>query len=53
MEDPGFNELALELTDLEIAVFLCLAAHEHCLVETTGDGLQDVVNELALVGHFL
>ncbi|PYI00652.1 hypothetical protein BO78DRAFT_465172 [Aspergillus sclerotiicarbonarius CBS 121057] len=50
MEDnsdiPG---LALELSDLEFALFLCLAVHEHCRIDTTDANIHDVAKELALI----
>lgn len=53
MDDSGVHELALQLSDLEVAVLLCLASHEHCLVETTQDNIDDVAKELALVCRHL
>lgn len=49
MDGFSIDELALQLSDLELAVLLCLAAHEHCLLETTKDSIHDVAKELALV----
>lgn len=49
MENWDFSDLALELSDLEVALFLCLVAREHCLIETTDDCIHDVAKELALV----
>ncbi|OJJ51088.1 hypothetical protein ASPZODRAFT_55748 [Penicilliopsis zonata CBS 506.65] len=49
MDDIGLEELALELSDLEVAVLLCLVAREHCLIETTSDSVHDVAKELALI----
>lgn len=43
------RNLALELSDLEVALFLCLAVHEHCRVETADTNVHDVAKELALV----
>ncbi|PYH49545.1 uncharacterized protein BP01DRAFT_352115 [Aspergillus saccharolyticus JOP 1030-1] len=43
------RNLALELSDLEVALFLCLAVHEHCRVETTDTNINDVAKELALI----
>lgn len=41
--------LVSELSDLEVALLLSLAVHEHCLIETTNDCIHDVAKELALV----
>ncbi|KAI9928106.1 hypothetical protein ASPWEDRAFT_170896 [Aspergillus wentii DTO 134E9] len=49
MENWDFSDLALELSDLEVALFLCLVAREHCLIETTDDCIHDVAKELALI----
>lgn len=49
MDGFSIDELALQLSDLELAVLLCLAAHEHCLLETTKDSIHDVAKELALI----
>ena len=38
------------LCDLELAILLCLVAGEHCIVETDPDGLDDLEQELQLVG---
>ena len=39
------------LSDLELATLLCLVAKQHCLIETEEDFVDDVAQELALVGH--
>lgn len=39
-----------DLTDLEFAVLLCLIAKEHCLIDTPASTLDDLANELILVG---
>ncbi|EAW13213.1 uncharacterized protein ACLA_016590 [Aspergillus clavatus NRRL 1] len=44
-----FRSLVLELSDLEIALLLSLAANEHCLIETTEDCIHDVAKELTLI----
>lgn len=54
MEDLGLEDIVRQLSDLEVALFLCLVAREHCLIETTSDGIHDLAKELALVcKHFL
>ena len=47
------SSLVLELSDLEVALYLCLAASEHCRIDATADNINDVANELALVTFFL
>ena len=49
MDLQSLEDLARELSDLEVALFLCLASREHCLIETTRDCLNDLAKELALV----
>lgn len=43
------GDLAQELSDLEVALLLCLIAREHPLIETTDGYIGDVAQELALV----
>jgi hypothetical protein len=43
------GSLAHELSDLELALLLCLGGQEHCLIETDHDSINDVAAELALV----
>lgn len=40
---------AHDLSDLEIAVLLCLIGKEHCLISTPPDALNDLTEELQLV----
>lgn len=49
MADWDLSDLAQELSDLEVALLICLVAHGHPLIETTEDGIDDVAKELALV----
>lgn len=50
MDDTqDISELARELSDLELALLLCLGGQEHCLIEATGGNINDVAAELALV----
>lgn len=46
------SSLVLELSDLEVALYLCLAAREHCRIDATADNINDVAKELALVSRF-
>ncbi|KAL5343221.1 hypothetical protein BJX70DRAFT_210687 [Aspergillus crustosus] len=41
--------LAHELSDLELALLLCLAGRENCLIEGTDGNISDVAAELALI----
>jgi hypothetical protein len=49
MNDTDLTDLAQQLSDLEVALFLCLVAREHCLIETTSHCIHDLAKELALV----
>lgn len=49
MADWDLSDLAQELSDLEVALLLCLVARGHPLLETTDDGIDDVAKELSLV----
>lgn len=50
MDDTSeINRLAVELSDLEVALLLCLAVREHCRIDTASDNIHDVAKELALV----
>ena len=49
MEPSGLIERVYELTDLELAVLLCLTARQHCIIEFER-GSQDLLEqELQLV----
>jgi hypothetical protein len=50
MDDKeDISSLVSDLSDLEVALLLSLAGHEHCLIETTNGCIHDVAKELALV----
>ncbi|KAE8380904.1 hypothetical protein BDV26DRAFT_115459 [Aspergillus bertholletiae] len=50
MDDLGeISRLVQELSDLEVAIYLCLAAREHCRIDATADNIDDVAKELALI----
>ncbi|EYE92962.1 uncharacterized protein EURHEDRAFT_414911 [Aspergillus ruber CBS 135680] len=49
MADWDLSDLAQELSDLEVALLLCLVARGHPLLETTNDGIDDVAKELSLI----
>lgn len=37
------------LSDIELAVLICLIADQHCIIETEMESIRDVVEELKLV----
>lgn len=49
MDDLDLAEIAQNLSDLEVALLLCLVAREQCLIETTSHCIHDLARELALV----
>ncbi|KAL4930954.1 uncharacterized protein BDV17DRAFT_289375 [Aspergillus undulatus] len=50
MDDlQDISGLAHELSDLELALLICLAGQEHCLIEATDSNINDVAAELALI----
>ncbi|CAG7928850.1 unnamed protein product [Penicillium olsonii] len=49
MDGSNLADTARRLSDLEVALFLCLAAREHCLIETTSNCINDLAKELALI----
>ncbi|KAL3441591.1 hypothetical protein BJX65DRAFT_245269 [Aspergillus insuetus] len=50
MDDTdSIGSLAHELSDLELALLLCLGGQEHCLIETDHGSINDVAAELALI----
>ncbi|KAJ5497113.1 hypothetical protein N7463_009100 [Penicillium fimorum] len=50
MDYTDLANLAQELSDLEVALLLCLVAREHCLIETTSRCINDLAKELVLIG---
>ncbi|KAL6237239.1 hypothetical protein BDW75DRAFT_204587 [Aspergillus navahoensis] len=48
-ESQDISALAHELSDLELALLLCLGGQEHCLIEATEGNIDDVAAELALI----
>lgn len=52
MAESTLEDLVQQLSDVEVALFLSLAAREHCLIETTADSIHDLANDLALVRTF-
>ncbi|KAJ5458136.1 hypothetical protein N7475_009524 [Penicillium sp. IBT 31633x] len=49
MDDTDLADVAQQLSDLEVALFLCIVAREHCLIETTSHCIHDLAKELALI----
>ncbi|KAF7586033.1 hypothetical protein BBP40_009650 [Aspergillus hancockii] len=43
------SSLVLELSALEVALYLCLSSREHCRIDTTTDNINDIAKELALI----
>jgi hypothetical protein len=49
MADKRLLEKVHNLSDLELAALLCLVAREHCIISTSEDTLDELVEELQLV----
>jgi hypothetical protein len=49
MADEALLSKIHGLSDLELAVLICLIAQEHCIIDTEPDALDDLVQELELV----
>ncbi|KPM41274.1 hypothetical protein AK830_g5319 [Neonectria ditissima] len=49
MADDGLLDKVHALSDLELALLLCLISREHCLVSTPSDAIEDLLQELQLV----
>ena len=47
--DDSLIEKVHALSDLELAVLLCLISREHCLMSTPPDAIDDLIQELQLV----
>ncbi|PYH97959.1 hypothetical protein BO71DRAFT_426515 [Aspergillus ellipticus CBS 707.79] len=48
-ESSDIASLVLGLSDLDVALALCLAVHQHCRIEATDANIHDVAKELALI----
>ncbi|KEY73293.1 hypothetical protein S7711_01412 [Stachybotrys chartarum IBT 7711] len=49
MADESLLDKVHSLSDLELAVLLCLVSRQHCLISTPRDTIDDLVQELQLV----
>lgn len=49
MADEGLLDKIQDLSDLELAVLLCLTNQEHCIIDTDPEAVDDLVQELRLV----
>ncbi|TQV91094.1 ATPase associated with various cellular activities AAA_3 [Cordyceps javanica] len=49
MADNGLIDKVHDLSDLELAVLLCLISREHCLISTPASALDELVLELQLI----
>lgn len=51
MADEQLLEKVHELSDLELATLICLVAQEHCIIDTEPDSIDELADELRLVGY--
>ena len=49
MEGQAVLPKAQLLTDVELALLLCLVANQHCIIETTEESLDNLEEEVQLV----
>ena len=49
MEEQPFLEKVHSLSDLELAVLICLVANQHCIIKTEEEAAEVLVQELQLV----
>ncbi|KAK0383492.1 hypothetical protein NLU13_9403 [Sarocladium strictum] len=49
MADETIFDKVSDLTDLELAVLLCLVSREHCLISTSPGDANDLISELQLI----
>jgi len=40
------------LSDIELAILLCLITEQHCIIETEKEALDDLAQEIRLVGTY-
>lgn len=50
MADEKLLDKVQDLSDLELAALLCLTNQEHCIIDTDPAAMDDLVQELRLVG---
>ena len=51
MADEEVLQKVQGLGDLDLAALLCLMSREHCIISTEPEYLDDLVEELQLVGY--
>ncbi|KAJ6789705.1 hypothetical protein PWT90_00569 [Aphanocladium album] len=51
MADNGLIEKVHDLSDLELAVLLCLISREHCLISTPASAIDNLLLELQLIAN--
>lgn len=51
MADESLLEKIHELSDLELAVLLCLVSREHCLISTPPHAIDNLILELEQVKY--
>jgi hypothetical protein len=49
MADESLLDKVHDLTDLELAILLCLVSRQHCIISTPADVIDDLIQELQLV----
>lgn len=49
MDTSGLVERVQQLTDLELAILLCLVADQNCIIQAEQDDMKSLEQELQLV----
>ncbi|KAI9149417.1 hypothetical protein HJFPF1_11469 [Paramyrothecium foliicola] len=49
MADESLLEKVHDLSDLELAILLCLVSRQHCIISTPADAIDDLIQELQLI----
>jgi hypothetical protein len=51
MADESLLDKVHDLSDLELAILLCLISRQHCIISTPAHAVDDLIQELQLIAH--
>lgn len=51
MADQNLLNKVHDLSDLELAILICLVAQEHCIIDTDQDSIDELIQELELIAE--
>ena len=49
MDSPALVQKVQELSDVELAILICLIANQHCILQTEGEVIDGLRDEVQLV----